>query len=78
MGLKIPCPRCGPRDHSEFTFGGEVRPAEEASDPHAEFQRVFHRTNAPGLQEERWFHLLGCRRWVSVRRNTVTNEMTDG
>ena len=26
MGLNIRCPNCGPRDHTEFTFGGELRP----------------------------------------------------
>jgi sarcosine oxidase subunit delta len=74
MGIKVPCPNCGPRDHTEFTFGGELRPM-GASDPDEDFRRVYLRENAPGEQEERWFHLFGCRRWLTLRRDTVTNAM---
>jgi heterotetrameric sarcosine oxidase delta subunit len=74
MGIKVPCPNCGPRDHTEFTFGGELRPM-DASDPDEDFRRVYLRENAPGEQEERWFHLFGCRRWLTLRRDTVTNRM---
>ena len=31
--------------------------------------------NAPGPQRERWFHAFGCRRWVSLTRDTVTNRI---
>lgn len=74
MGLNVPCPTCGPRPSTEFAFGGEFRPA-EATAGDEDFDRVFLRENAPGVQEERWFHLFGCRRWVSVRRDTVTNRI---
>ena len=74
MGIKDPCPNCGPRDHTEFTFGGELRPM-DASDADEDFRRVYLRENAPGEQEERWFHLFGCRRWLTLRRDTVTNAM---
>jgi sarcosine oxidase, subunit delta len=74
MGLKIPCPNCGPRDHTEFTFGGELRPL-LAPDPHEDFERVYLMENAPGTQHERWFHLYGCRRWMDLRRDTVTNAL---
>lgn len=74
MGIKVPCPNCGPRDHTEFTFGGELRPM-DASDPDEDFRRVYLRENAPGEQLERWFHLFGCRRWLTLRRDTVTNVM---
>jgi heterotetrameric sarcosine oxidase delta subunit len=36
---------------------------------------VFLRENVPGVQEERWFHLFGCRRWLTVRRDTVSNRI---
>jgi sarcosine oxidase subunit delta len=72
VALKIPCPNCGPRDHTEFTFGGELRPL-EAAGPHEDFARVYLRENLPGPQDERWFHLFGCHRWVTLRRDTVTN-----
>ncbi len=74
MGLKIPCPNCGLREYTEFTFGGELRPL-EASDPDEDFARVTLRENAAGLQEERWYHLYGCRRWLTLRRDTVTNRI---
>ena len=74
MGIKVPCPNCGPRDHTEFTFGGELRPM-DAADPDEDFRRVYLRENAPGEQEERWFHLFGCRRWLTLHRDTVTNAM---
>lgn len=72
MALKIPCPLCGPRPFTEFTFGGELRPLEAAT-TELDFDRVYLRANAPGRQEERWFHAAGCRRWFQVRRDTVTN-----
>ena len=31
--------------------------------------------DAAGPQEERWFHLLGCRRWITITRDTTTNEV---
>jgi heterotetrameric sarcosine oxidase delta subunit len=74
MTLLLPCPRCGPRPTTEFTFGGELRPL-DADDPVAEAERVFLRTNAAGPQDERWFHALGCRRWLTLRRDTVTDRI---
>ena len=73
MSLMVPCPRCGPRPQEEFTFGGELRAltAEDVDD----FARVYLRRNAPGPQRERWFHAFGCRRWVSLTRDTVTNRI---
>ena len=72
MGITIPCPTCGPRDQTEFTFGGELRPL-SAAGPDEEFARVYLRENTAGVQDERWFHLFGCRRWLTVRRDTTTN-----
>ena len=74
--LKIPCSFCGPREHTEFTFGGEVLPP-AASDPHEDFLRVYLRENATGPQRERWFHLMGCRRWTTITRDTTTNRIGD-
>ena len=74
MGIKIPCPNCGPREYTEFVFGGEVRPL-AASDPGDDFRRVYLRDNAAGAQAERWFHHFGCRRWVTLSRDTLTNRI---
>jgi len=76
VGLNVPCPTCGPRPFTEFAFGGELRPL-GAADAERDFERVFLRENAAGVQEERWFHRFGCRRWVTVRRDTVSNRIED-
>ena len=74
MALKVPCPTCGWRPATEFAWGGELRPV-EAPDVESDFERVFLPANAAGAQVERWFHLLGCRRWITVTRDTATNEV---
>ena len=74
MGLNVPCPTCGPRPYTEFAFGGELRPI-EAEDANGDFDRVFLRENVDGVQVERWFHLFGCRRWLTVRRDTRTDRI---
>ncbi len=74
MSLLIPCPNCGERPYAEFTFGGERRPV-HAPDPEADFARVYLHENIAGVQDERWFHLLGCRRWLDLRRDTATNRV---
>jgi sarcosine oxidase subunit delta len=76
MSLRIPCPNCGERPFTEFTFGGELRPV-EAPDPDADFARVYLRENVAGVQQERWFHMLGCRRWLTLRRDTVANRIVE-
>ena len=76
MGLMIPCPHCGPRWYTEFTFGGELR-ALDSPDPDAVFRRVSLREIAPGPQPERWFHAYGCRRWLTLTRDTERNVIVD-
>lgn len=72
MSIRIPCPTCGDRPYTEFTYGGEFRPI-DAQDPDAEFGRVYLRDNVAGPQRERWFHAMGCRRWTTIVRDTATN-----
>jgi len=74
VGLQIPCPHCGPREFSEFSFGGEVREF-ACEDPQRDFDRVYLHDNAAGPQLERWFHVYGCRRWFTIRRDTVDNRV---
>lgn len=74
MALQIPCPHCGPRPSSEFTFGGEERPI-GAADVEADFARVFLPGNVAGVRRERWFHALGCRGWFTIARDTTTDEI---
>ena len=76
MALMIACPTCGRRPYTEFWWGGEL-PEETggSSDLEVDYRRTWLRRNLAGLQSERWFHHAGCRRWVTVVRDTVTNEI---
>ncbi|MFC6081141.1 sarcosine oxidase subunit delta [Sphaerisporangium aureirubrum] len=77
--LLIPCPWCGPRDESEFAYGGQAGvayPADPAGLTDEEWSRyLFYRDNPKGLFHERWSHSSGCRRWFTVTRDTLTNEI---
>jgi heterotetrameric sarcosine oxidase delta subunit len=88
MALRLTCPNCGSRPHTEFWFGGEVEAHSSAAHGEpavedrgavlaADFARVWLRTNSYGLQRERWFHHAGCRRWHATGRNTLTNALHD-
>jgi len=74
--LQIPCPWCGVRDQSEFTYGGEahiVRPAEPESLSDEEWaDYLFMRKNPRGPHLEQWHHTYGCRRWFNVQRDTLS------
>lgn len=75
--LRIPCPHCGLRDETEFSFGGPshvARPAFEASDATwADY--LFVRQNPKGMHFERWSHTYGCGRWFNLARDTVTHRI---
>ncbi len=74
--LLITCPHCGPRNSDEFSFGGELtsRPGPDA-DAAAWRAYLYDKRNLAGWQEERWFHVSGCRRFLLVERHTVSNEI---
>ncbi len=77
--LTIHCPWCGPRDETEFSYGGEAdiaRPAapDGLSDA-AWADYLFMRTNPKGWHCEQWNHAHGCRRWFKAERHTVTYEI---
>ena len=78
--MRIPCPYCGVRDQSEFTFGGEAtveRPADpEAATDDEWGNYLFYRDNVKGTHRERWLHSFGCRQWFLVDRDTVTHEIS--
>lgn len=77
MAFRIACPHCGSRPYTEFRCDGELkRPRRDGGDVYADdFDRVWNRANIAGRQVERWFHSAGCRRWLTVERDTVTNEI---
>jgi heterotetrameric sarcosine oxidase delta subunit len=73
MGFYIECPNCGSRSYHEFHFGGELRPYEPEADVDRDYTNVWLRDNLDGPQVERWFHHAGCRRWLTIERDTRTN-----
>ncbi|WP_369394928.1 sarcosine oxidase subunit delta family protein [Streptomyces sp. CG1] len=77
--LLIPCPWCGPRDESEFHYGGQAHvsyPEDPAALTDEEWARyLFFRDNPKGPFAERWSHAAGCRRWFNAVRDTSTNEI---
>jgi sarcosine oxidase subunit delta len=77
--LLIECPHCGPRDETEYHYGGQAHvaypenPADLSDQEWAEF--VFYRDNPKGPFAERWVHSVGCRRWFNVVRDTATYQV---
>jgi heterotetrameric sarcosine oxidase delta subunit len=75
--LLIPCPHCGPRAQAEFVYErtmDSVVPL--GAEPDAAMETLYTRTNPRGVDEELWRHTYGCRAWMVVTRNRVTNEIT--
>ena len=77
--LLIPCPWCGPRPETEFSYGGEahiVRPKEPdtlSDEKWADY--LYMRSNARGPYLEQWCHASGCRRWFNLKRDTVSYQI---
>lgn len=75
--IRIDCPCCGVRDHSEFEYGGDGSiqwPALDA--PESDWvDAVYQRENLRGRQWETWQHVYGCRQWLLVERDTLTHEI---
>ncbi len=80
--LLIECPWCGPRDESEFAYGGEahiVRPPDPANVSDEEWaDYLFYRKNPLGDHQEQWQHASGCRRWFNAQRDTLTYQIERG
>ena len=78
MPFLVRCPHCGPREATEYVYGGEIteRPAQRPGRRELCLY-LYQRENAAGVQREWWFHEAGCNRWLVVERDTVTNEVHD-
>ncbi len=76
--MRITCPFCGTRDHSEFTYCGDATIAypDLAAPLEAWVEAVYVRANPRGTHRERWHHSDGCRLWLIVERDTVTHEIS--
>lgn len=76
--LRITCPACGVRDYTEFRYGGDAskpRPAHGTADLRVWRDYVFLFDNPKGPHREFWQHVLGCRQWLILERNTATDEV---
>ena len=75
--MRIECPWCGSRPLHEYAYGGDAstkRPdAEQDADLSAWMDHVYLRDNPAGLHKEYWHHVLGCRSWLVVTRDTTTH-----
>ena len=76
MSIHITCPHCGERPIEEFLYGEIPVVPDSINDPDAhDLDRAFMHNNPEGTQTERWFHVFGCRRWLTLRRDTRTDEV---
>lgn len=73
---RFPCPFCGPRDETEFHFGGEagkVRPEPAASVSAEDWGHYLHAaSNSRGFSREIWVHQT-CGEFFLMERDTVTH-----
>lgn len=70
------CPLNGPRNISEFTYGGEYHPMpdDQAVDSQAWAEYLFFHDNRAGVVLEWWCHTPSSY-WFLAERNTVNDEV---
>lgn len=70
------CPLNGPRNISEFVWGGEVveEPDPRTSSDATWAEHVFLHDNQPGIVREWWLHAPTAF-WFIAERNNVTDEI---
>ena len=70
--MRITCPHCGSRGSEEFACQGNAPPPRPADDaPTAAWvDFVYMHDNPAGPVDELWQHVLGCRAWLLVTRDT--------
>ncbi len=76
--LLIRCPWCGERAQSEFAYEGDAtvsRPDPDAVSDAEWAGYIYLRDNPMGPHDETWQHIAGCRRYFTVRRDTLTHEI---
>jgi heterotetrameric sarcosine oxidase delta subunit len=77
--MLIECPWCGPRNETEFRYGGQAHvpyPADPQTLPDEQWaQFLFFRDNPRGPFAERWCHSASCRRWFNALRDTATHRI---
>lgn len=76
MSIQITCPHCGKRPIEEYVYGEvPVVPQSIVDLDERDIDRAYNLHNTEGVQREAWFHLFGCRRWLYLFRDTVSNEI---
>ena len=72
----LTCPLNGPRNISEFTYGGEYHPMPDPrkTDARQWAEYVFFHDNAAGIVTEWWCHTASAF-WFLAQRNTITDEV---
>jgi sarcosine oxidase subunit delta len=76
MSFVLTCPNCGPREVTDFGFGGEIVPRPTSRpDLRALGAYNYFRRNVAGVQREWWYHRSGCCAWFVAERDTRTNEV---
>ena len=69
------CPLNGPRNISEFVWGGEVKPMPDATVSDRDWAGyVFIENNKAGMVREWWCH-VPTSYWFIAERNTVSDEI---
>ncbi len=76
MSYVLSCPNCGPREVTDFGYGGELTPRPKESPSWRELGAYnYFRANVAGVQREWWCHRSGCGAWFVAERDTRTNEV---
>ena len=75
--MQIACPHCGPRAQAEFVYERTVDSVVPLNaSPEDAMKALFTRNNPRGFDEEIWRHTFGCRAWIVIKRNRVSNEIS--
>ncbi len=78
MSIRIICDHCGTRPLEEYVYGEIFDVPASIADPlERNLDRAFNHTNIEGPVIEAWFHLYGCRRWITVNRDTATDRVIE-
>ena len=76
---ELDCPRCGraPARRVRVRRGASAAPSSIADAEARDFDEVWIFDNPDGPTTERWFHAAGCRRWLTVRRDTSNDTVLE-
>ncbi|MEM9202102.1 MAG: sarcosine oxidase subunit delta [Actinomycetota bacterium] len=78
MSLRIPCPTCGPLPIDHWVHGEIPVVPDSITEPDArDLDRAYMHNNERGVVREAWFCSGGCRRWVTLWRDTVNDTFVD-